>query len=276
MLKSSIIRPGLLVALRTSIKGGVSYQRIDLDAGTPVMEGVTVARWETTREVRDAVEHERAVKARTTVRNLIVRECAHSAFGLLCAEANAEKLEAGIAEAQRVAQEFNDTAQHTRIDIAVLTGRVADSDVQAAQAIGAEVRELIDAMQDGIKSADPTAIRDAASRARALTEMLSSDTAEAVRGAVEQARKAAREIVKRVEKAGETAAQVVSELKLEALERARFAVLDIDMPEAAQEAQHEAEAVVFSPAIDFAPEDEQQADAPRSLPPSQAPAFELE
>ena len=66
-MKTSIIRPGMLVGLKTAIRGGVSYQKVDLQAPT-VEAGTQVARWETTREITDAAEHERAVHTRSRVR----------------------------------------------------------------------------------------------------------------------------------------------------------------------------------------------------------------
>lgn len=228
-INPSIIRPGLLVSLKTSVVGGVRYEKRELEPehridGDP---SATLARWETARMIADAAEHESATKTRGRIRTIIGAACCPSSFGLLCPIGNEEKLQAAIAEARGLADTFNREARFSRVECYVITGRVSDSDLEAARAIGAEVRGLVEAMQDGIKAADPEAIREAANRARAVAGMLSDDTQRKVGAAIAEARNAAREIVRRVEKAGERAADVVATLTLERLEAARFAVLDL-------------------------------------------------
>lgn len=247
-IRASIIRPGLLVSLKTSIRGNVSYQKVDLDASTQKEgdEVKSVTRWETTREIADMKEHEAATVTRSRVRSLIVSACCHSSFGLLCPEGSEQRLQEAIAEAQAVADKFNSTARHSRVECYVLAGRVADSDEQAARAIGAEVRGLLEAMQAAVVAADPAAIRSAATQARVIAGMLAPDTQAKVNAAIAEVRSVATEIVRRVEKAGESAASVVEGLKLEALHGARFAVLDMQQDESGR-----VEAPIVGRAIEF-------------------------
>lgn len=228
MLKASVLRPGLLVSLKTSIKGGVNYQRVDVERDHETTDGARVSRWETTREIPNPQEFEAAVQARSKARSIISGACSASSFGLLCPSADEFKLMEAIKDARQVADAHNKDAQLARVEVYVLIGRVARDDEEAARAIASEVRELIEAMQAGIKEANPEAIRDAANKARNLGSMLSDDVAGKVTDAIAQARKAAREIVKRVEKAGESAAEVMKEIVTDKLESARFAFLDMD------------------------------------------------
>ena len=191
-------------------------------------KGARVARWETAREIPDPAEFERAIVARSAARGLIVKECCSSSFGLLCPMANEGALFDAIEGARRIADEFNSGAALSRIGVYALVGRVASDDLEAARAIGAEVRELLEAMRAGIAAADPEAIRAAAAKAKAIGGMLSADVAGQVSAAIKEARSAAREIVRRVEKAGETAAAVVAECNTGAIDAARFAFLDLD------------------------------------------------
>jgi hypothetical protein len=226
-LNATLIRPGLLVSLKTTVHGGVSYQKRTIVPDHP--EGkARIASWETTRQIQDAEEHNAAVVARGKCRTAISRVCCPSSFGLLCPEQNEEDLNAALLEAQRIASEHNAKARFTRLDVFVLTGRIADSDEQAAKAIASEVRDLIAAMERGVRAADPEAIREAASKARALSGMLSEDAKNKVSAAIKEVRAIASDIVRRVEKSGERAADVVVGVKLEALQGARFAVLDFD------------------------------------------------
>ena len=251
-MKTSIIRPGMLVGLKTAIRGGVTYQKLDLEPTHATEDGTQRARWETTREIADAVEHERATQTRSRVRTLITRQCCNTSFGLLCPDAREENLQAAIVEADLLVNAFNLEAEHTNIDFRVLVGRVANDDVQAARAIGSEVRDLLATMESSIKAADPGAIREAATKARQLAGMLSADAQGKVKDAITEARNAATEIVRRVEKAGEVASIVVDELTLTKLKAARFAVLDLSTEEAPPPEVAAAPAPA-APAIDFAP-----------------------
>jgi len=250
-MQTSIIRPGLLVSLKTNIRGGVQYQTRTIEADHS-QGAARVATWETRREIADAEEHENAIKARGLARTAILRTCCASTFGLLCPSSNESALTEGIAQARTIAEAFNATAKFSRLDVFVIAGRIADSDTEAAKAIGSEVRELIEAMERGVRNADPVAIREAANKAREVSGMLSADTAAAVSAAIAEVRSVARDIVRRVEKSGETAASIVQGLQLEALKAARFAVLDVDAAEQTEAAPVD----MFAPAIDLAPMDD--------------------
>ena len=239
-MQVSTLKPCLLVAVKTTIKGNVVYKRTDLEADHQVGEGKR-ARWETEREIQDAQEHEAAVKVRGQARSLIAAVCAPSSFGLLCPISKEQDLLAAIEESRKLVNTYNFGAKLTTIGVFTIAGRIAASDYEAARAIADEVRSLMDDMSSGIKAADVSAVREAANKARALGSVLSPDIAGAVAGAVQQARSAAREIVRRVEKAGEAAADVVAELNTQCIDAARFMFLDMDevtaAPAPAEQAQ---------------------------------------
>lgn len=225
------IRPGLLVSLHTRISGGISYGRRDLDAPAELGgEGAEVRRWETTRVVEDPIEHAAAKAARAAAQTAVTRTCVRSDFGLLCPAANEAALDAGIAAARAIAAQFNADARRARVEVYVLKGRVASTDEEAVRALSAEVRDLLGAMETGIRGGNVEEIREAASRARRLGSMLEEETGVKIAAAVAEARAAAREIVKRAEKDGALAADAASEIKLDAIATARFAFLDLDAP----------------------------------------------
>ncbi len=221
-MKTATIRPGLLVALKSSVTGGVSYQRKDIE------HDASRARWETTRTIEDPVEHERAIKARSRALREVRAVCSPTSFGLLCPVNLEPELNAAIRRARDIVDEHNDGAVFTQINIYVLKGRIADTDEEAARAIGQEVAELVAGMNSGIDRLDPKAIRDAASKARQMAAMLTEEQSGAVSEAIKQARKAARQIVKRVEKEGEQAAVVLADIQRGAIEKARIAFLDLE------------------------------------------------
>lgn len=224
MLKVSTLRPGLLVSLKTSLRGNVQYVRRDVEEEHVTADGGQVAKWETERTIADAAEYEAARKAQHKASAIIRGVCARSAFGLLCPEADASKLEQAIADANKVADEFNKGAKLSRLSVYAITGRIAPDDAEAVRAINSEVRELMGDMQDGVKKLDAKAIREAASKAQGIGTMLSTDARERVAAAIKAARAAARKIVK----AGEQAAQEIDLQTIKAIAKARTAFLDLD------------------------------------------------
>lgn len=229
-----LLRPGILVSLKTELRGGALYERVDIEHER-VDGGQDRAKWETTRVIEDAEEYQRGQKARSRASGLIRRACVPSSFGLICPEGREGQLDEAVREARRVADEYNAGAQHSTVAVYVLKGRIASTDEEAARAIAAEIRGLLEQMESGVRRVDAGAIRDAAARAKKLGQALSEDQAKKVGEAVAAARKAATEIVKRVTKGGELAETVVAELEKETAEigAARFSFLDLDEPEPA-------------------------------------------
>lgn len=227
-MKTALIKNGIFVLLKTSIRGGIDYQRVDLESDHIAENGERVARWETRRAILAPQEYEAAVKARAEIRNAITRVCAATSFGLWAETAKESELDAAIDAAIAIQSAHNGASSMTRLDVFCIKARVASDDVEAARAIASDMRDLLDDMREGIANADPAKIREAANKARELGAMLSDDVAGKVSIAIEQARKAARDIVRRVEKAGEDAAVVITQIAVDKVEAARFAFLDLD------------------------------------------------
>jgi len=219
----STLRPGLLVSLKTSIKGNVSYFKTTIEGDHIKSDGSKEATWETTRKIVDPDEHERAQQARSKARHIVASVCSASEFGYLCPAEKKDKLDAAIAEARKVADEFNETATVSNVGIYIVCGRVEQSDVEAVRAINSEVRDLLDAMQDGLRNLDVKAVRAAAKKAKGLGQMLSDDASEKITTAIEAARKSAKAIVK----AGEGAAVEIDNDTIKSIGQQRVAFLDL-------------------------------------------------
>jgi hypothetical protein len=223
-IKASTLRPGLLVSLKTSVAGNVSYLRQDIDKNYKTEEGQQKAKWETERTITDPVEYEAAQKVRNKISAIIRGVCANSAFGLLCPESDADKLDAAIKESIALADAFNDVATITRVKVYVLPARIAQDDVSAMQAINSEVSELMETMQQGIANVNAKQVREATSRLRSVGMMLSPDMQARVQLAMDAAKSAARQIVK----AGEQAAQQIDQSAIRRIAEQRTAFLDLD------------------------------------------------
>lgn len=245
-MKATVIKPGLLVSLSTRVEGGVAYRRVDLEPEHTDESGAKTARWETTKHIEDPAAYEKANATRGKARSMITAVCSASSFGLLCPSDREDDLLAAVAAARALADEHN-AGSAVRVEVYALLGRVAQDDAEAARAIASEMRGLMDDMLDGVKQADPEAIRSAANKARAVGAMLSADKAKSVDAAIEQARKVARDLVKRVAKAGEVAADVVAEARTAEIEKARFAFLDLDEPASVEQQEVSARPIDLAP-----------------------------
>jgi hypothetical protein len=219
---TQVMRPGILVALKTSVDGGVRYYRRDLEH----TEDGKSAKWETVREMEDPDEHRRAYEAARLAGGAIYRLCIRTNFGLLCPLEREEELDLAIAAARVAVDLWNSQAEHTWITVSAVKGRIADNDEDAVRAILSEATELVKRMDQGLAQADVKAIRDAASRAKRLAGILDSEASDAVTDAVAAARKQASEIVKRVGAEGMSAEQAVASVNREAFDKARFSFLD--------------------------------------------------
>jgi hypothetical protein len=225
-MDTSTIRPGLLVSLKTSVTGGAEYVVRDVEAEHVGEDGVLRARWETEKVIVAPDEYKATQAARSRARLAIRKVCSVTSFGMLCPDdsVNGGLLDGAVAEARRIVEEHNATTQVTKVHLYVIAGRVLQDDVEAARAINAEVRGLLSAMEEGIRKFDPTAVRDAAARAKDIGRMLSPAAADKIKDAVVAARAAARGIVK----AGE---QVAKEIDLDAIKRiteSRTIFLDVE------------------------------------------------
>lgn len=241
------LRPSLLVALSVRNTGGVYYERRDIDARTTAT-GALKTKWETDKTITDPAAFTVATQTRTKCRTMISRLCAASDFGLLCPQDQEEALRAAIEESRAIATAHNATGAATRVEVYALVARVASDDAEAVKAINAEIRGLLDRMDAGIKAGDAEAIRKAATEARAVGAVLTEEAQRKVTAAIDAARAAARQIVKRIEKEGENAATVIAEIKADEIRDARFAFLDFDAPKAVEAMPIVTGAVEMAPA----------------------------
>jgi hypothetical protein len=216
------LRPGLLISLKSTVRGNLSYARRDIEAHTDE-DGSQHARWETERVILDPVEHEEAIKVRGQCRRLVTSVCSESSFGLLCPQSRFGELEQKIGEARTLADEFNAKAALSRIGVYVICGRVASDDVEAIRAINSELRSLLSEMETGLRELDVAVVRNAANKARGLGQMLTPAANQRMQEAIAIARRAARQIVK----AGEQGAAEIDRQAILAMRSTRTAFLDL-------------------------------------------------
>jgi hypothetical protein len=248
MTNIETLRPGFLISLKTSTSGNVAYDKRDLGNKT-TEDGKEITEWETTRTIADPEEFQRASEARSKARNMISSVCINSAFGLLCPEKAKEELEQAIRSAHAIVDAFNSSASLTRVSVYAMVGKIASDDVEAVKAINSEVSDLLGRMETGLRNLDVKTIREAATKAKQIGQMLSPDAAARIQLAVEAARNSATAIVK----AGEQAAVEIDLRAIRTVTENRTAFLDMDEAHAVAAPKQAARAVDFEPAIEQAP-----------------------
>jgi hypothetical protein len=249
MLKSSTLRPGLLVSLKTTLKGNVDYAKETIAEDHTTDDGAREAEWKTKRTVHNPDEHERAVEVRGKARSLITGTCVPSLFGYLCPNTQQEQFELALREANRLVDEFNDTATRERIGFYVLTGRIANDDLSAIRAIRSEVADLIAELETNVQKLDVKAIRATASKGVGLSKMLTDSGSKPLQEAIDAARKAANGFAAQLKDAGTQAALVVDQATIASLRESRGAFLDFG-----EQADIEA-APIVERALDLVPDE---------------------
>jgi hypothetical protein len=214
--------PGILVALKTYVRGGVDYERSGIEEDA---EG-RVKKWETTRTMADPDEHKRATETASKASSMISRLCVRTTFGLLCRSDREGELDAAVAQVRQMTMEWNRKAVHSFVYVNAIKGRIADNDEEATRAILNEVSDLFERMNRAIAAADVTDIRATAMQMKRLTAMTTPSTSGVIERGYTAAREAAKAIVKRGEDLSDRVANVKIEIEQESFNDARVSFLD--------------------------------------------------
>jgi len=249
MSEVRVIKPGILVSLKTHQTGNRVYKKREIEPAHVTDNGAEVSRWDTTKITYDPEEAKEASQITNRARYLITRLCADTAHGPLCPAERREELQAAIAEARELVAEFNARSVFTRISLNVICGEVIADDVNTARALMSETEQFLAQMQEGLKELDVKKVRALCTKALNVGQMLSPDANAAAVAAVNAAREACRKIVA----AGEQAAIELDRNALETIALARSAFLDFGV-----ESDDSPELATFHPprALDFEPEAE--------------------
>jgi hypothetical protein len=214
--------PGILVGLKTSVRGGAEYDRYDIERS----EEGHVKEWKTRRYIEDPEERKAATETVNRLSNSIARLCTRTDFGLLCRTDREAELDEAIKAMHVERRAFNAGAKTCSIHLRAVKGVIAESDEEAVAAMVEEATELLDRMEKGLAEADVKAIRDAAGRAKKLSVMFTPEAAGQIESALEAARDAARVIVKKAGDLDARVADAMIQVEAEAFSKARFTFLE--------------------------------------------------
>lgn len=243
------LRPGILVSLKTSVRGGVKYRKVDLESERDPDSGAQISRWDTTKIVFDPEEQKLASQTTNRARYLVARVCAESRHGLLCPEEKVPDLEAAINEATELCDDFNMTSIHTRVEVNVVCGKIVADDVMATQALFRETEQFMEQMQEGLAQLDVKKVRELCKKALDVGQMLAPDANNTVAAAVNAARSQCRKIIA----AGEQVAIELDETTMNTIGAARNQFLDFDF-DMSESVEVDDAPVVAARGLDFEPE----------------------
>jgi hypothetical protein len=222
----AIIRPGVKIFnVSCRSEGGVTYDREVLNVEH---DGVSERkRLRTDVTVLDTSEHDRAQSVRSTARSRIVKETTPTPFGNVCLPQNFDAIRAAIAQSREEVEAFNRAARFTRLALYVFELDVPSDAEENARAIAQQFTSVMGAINSAIDRLDAKAIQQAAAEAQDLLSVVEAQQAAVVTEAITQARKAARDINRRIVKKGEEAAVVLKDIQRGNIEKARLAFLDM-------------------------------------------------
>jgi hypothetical protein len=227
------MKPSYLVSVKTSLNGGIQYNRKDV-RDEHLEDGSEEQEWNTTKVISDPEEYKVATLLRAKVAGMISNKCKLTPFGLICPEGEIETVQLTEQLAQLEVEEYNINAKYTTISLNVMMGYIASDDVQAAQRIAKQMRDLATEMKRCVRAGDIEGIREAAKTANQMRAILGEEEKARVSLAVKEARDAARTITKEVVKNGKKVDAVVPALKVGAISKMRLAFIDIDEGDASK------------------------------------------
>ena len=239
-----VLRPGILVSLKSKARGNTRYHKRDLEYAHLTENGTQVSRWDTTKTVYDPDEQKEASRVVSSASYLIRKLCIESEHGLLCPVERADELNEAIAEAREMVASFNATSRYTTVEVNVICGQVVADDMNTTRAIFSETEQFMEAMQRGLEELDVKKVRYLMKKAKDVGQMLAPDTSQTVAIAVNAASAACKKIVK----AGNQAAIAIDQNAIDTIGLARNSFLDFDFD--GTDVQVEAPAPILR-AIDF-------------------------
>jgi hypothetical protein len=156
------IKPGILVAGKIYLKGGIRYKReyspSQLDNNTLVRE------WNTVAIVEDIKEREEADRVRSSIYSKLRRVCVHTHIGMICPLEKKEELEKTLEEANFARTEFNNKANTCSLEVYYALFELKSDNAEVLSAIASQVQEGLEKVNSAIKMEDLRAINLAPKR----------------------------------------------------------------------------------------------------------------
>lgn len=153
------IRPGILVAEKVTISGGIHYDK-ELEESYFEDER-QIRKWRTTAIVDDVSERQKAQMVRSQIYSLTRKVCASTPIGLICSEERSGELAEALREARRKRNEFNSEAKTCYMRTHHALFEVNPDNKQAVEAIVDHVADIANRVDEAITSSEEEVIQKA-------------------------------------------------------------------------------------------------------------------
>jgi hypothetical protein len=248
-----------------SIHGGsaVTYERVDVSTTNTGIEGTndhTEVVVRTVKRTIEAVDEHNAMDAlRSRTRARVKAMCADTIIGWLSPSDRRDALRAAIKTVKAEITQANAGSMFYRVSPGVVVASIeTDADVAAATVTEA-LRDAMDGLKDAINNGDVEQMRAIAMGLKGFDALVSDEAADKVRDAIDEARRIAKFVVKETGKKGRQMEQVLMEINTEAIDAARFMLIQQESAVGVVEAMPEVDGRVVDVAVD-APEGEDDGD----------------
>jgi len=190
------IEPGYLVVGEICASGCASYRITERDEA--INENRLSASWHTDKTIADVAEH-RSVKGR---RRLICRMLNRlgtrvSGFGYIVPLTKADMLNGILQDVNGVVKSYNVNAQHTTLSCSLAVFEIKGSDDRVALALYRRATELLERINDSLINGRIGEMRKQIKMMRGLDSILPSESASKISKVIADARKAAKDAVRR-------------------------------------------------------------------------------
>lgn len=219
--RKQYIEPGYLVVGEVCATGCASYRVTNKNE--LVSNNRIESSWHTDKTVRDVAEH-RSVKGR---RRLICRMLNRlgtrvAGFGYVVPADKSDTLNKVLQDVNDVVREYNGTAIHTCLSCSLAVFEIRGSDDRVALALYRRATELLERINDSLTNGRIGEMRKQIKMMRGLDSILPSESASKVNRVILEARKAAKEAIRKTknmstEEAEKTAIEILSAVPVDSV-----------------------------------------------------------
>lgn len=225
----ALVAPAIRIRKRTGRGPAVRYVREDVDRtekALPDGRDKTETLVRKTTRIIDAVEEYRAADSdRGRMRNRILELCKDTVIGWLCPRSREPELRQRIAEVQAEIAALNAGYQYYRLTDGCVVALIETDANVAAQTVRDALKDALDNLREAFEAGDVETMRKIATGLKGFDALVNDEAAQKVEEAIREARRIARVIVRETEKKGRELAEVLAELRTDAIDAARFMLI---------------------------------------------------
>ena len=205
------LRPCLLVAIDVSRSGGQSYTRED-EQIEKLADGSLKATWTTKKRLDNEAEFSTATKLQTACKYAASKLGRHTPVGIVSAVDRREEIQEFRDSWKRQIDEFNATAQFSRISFTLMVFEIKGENVQALETVLDDLRDGLKELEEAYKSFSPKSIREVVQKMNGFVEVLPERAGFLVDEAIKEAREKANKVSRGEKKLSKIEMKIAEEL----------------------------------------------------------------